>query len=193
MPEQTEKQAFTFSLSRLIANLCIAGLILCAVWMGGGMGIFLNIPAVMLTLGVTFFLLLATYGEDFVRFVPDAALTFLGLSTGPNARFADIARSGSRFVIGAGAIATVIGYVKMLATLDDPSQIGMGMAVAMLAILYALLLSEIVFAFLYEAYRPRDGDEQPSPLPYRSVGIGAAVVGMLMILFLMLLGTFAVI
>lgn len=44
-----------------------------------------------------------------------------------------------------GMIGTLIGLVKMLATLDDPSQIGGGMAVALITTLYGALLANIVF------------------------------------------------
>ncbi|HOF40374.1 MAG TPA: motility protein A [Candidatus Hydrogenedentes bacterium] len=44
-----------------------------------------------------------------------------------------------------GMIGTLIGLVQMLATLDDPSKIGEGMAVALLTTLYGALLANMVF------------------------------------------------
>jgi chemotaxis protein MotA len=44
-----------------------------------------------------------------------------------------------------GMIGTLIGLVQMLATLDDPSKIGEGMAVALLTTLYGALLANVVF------------------------------------------------
>lgn len=43
-----------------------------------------------------------------------------------------------------GMIGTLIGLVQMLATLDDPSHIGRGMAVALLTTLYGALLANLV-------------------------------------------------
>ena len=43
-----------------------------------------------------------------------------------------------------GMIGTLIGLVQMLATLEYPSQIGAGMAVAMLTILYSVLGAELI-------------------------------------------------
>lgn len=44
-----------------------------------------------------------------------------------------------------GMIGTLIGLVQMLTTLDDPSKIGGGMAVALLTTLYGALLANVVF------------------------------------------------
>ncbi|HOZ47415.1 MAG TPA: MotA/TolQ/ExbB proton channel family protein [Candidatus Hydrogenedentes bacterium] len=44
-----------------------------------------------------------------------------------------------------GMIGTLIGLVQMLATLDDPSKIGAGMAVALLTTLYGALMANVLF------------------------------------------------
>jgi len=44
-----------------------------------------------------------------------------------------------------GMIGTLIGLVKMLASLEDPSQIGQGMAVALLTTLYGALMANLIF------------------------------------------------
>ena len=44
-----------------------------------------------------------------------------------------------------GMIGTLIGLVQMLATMDDPSTIGAGMAVALLTTLYGAILANIAF------------------------------------------------
>ncbi|MEA3365617.1 MAG: MotA/TolQ/ExbB proton channel family protein [Candidatus Hydrogenedentes bacterium] len=44
-----------------------------------------------------------------------------------------------------GMIGTLIGLVQMLATLDDPTKIGEGMAVALLTTLYGALMANVVF------------------------------------------------
>ncbi|HOQ89399.1 MAG TPA: MotA/TolQ/ExbB proton channel family protein, partial [Candidatus Hydrogenedentes bacterium] len=43
-----------------------------------------------------------------------------------------------------GMIGTLIGLVQMLATLDDPSKIGGGMAVALLTTLYGALIANLL-------------------------------------------------
>ncbi len=44
-----------------------------------------------------------------------------------------------------GMIGTLIGLVNMLATLDDPSTIGAGMAVALLTTLYGAIMANVMF------------------------------------------------
>lgn len=44
-----------------------------------------------------------------------------------------------------GMIGTLIGLVQMLAGMEDPSQIGLGMAVALLTTLYGAILANVVF------------------------------------------------
>jgi len=44
-----------------------------------------------------------------------------------------------------GMIGTLIGLVKMLATMEDPSSIGAGMAIALLTTLYGALIANLVF------------------------------------------------
>jgi len=97
-------------------------------------------------------MLLATFGTDFLKFIPQSFLTFVSHTPEPNPRFAEIALHASRYIIGAGLIGTIIGLIQMLANLSDPSGIGAGMACALLTIFYAIIASEIFCAFLYKAY-----------------------------------------
>ena len=58
-----------------------------------------------------------------------------------------------------GLIGTLIGLVAMMATLDDPSQIGRGMAIALLTTLYGALLANLVFLPAAGKLRVRTGLE----------------------------------
>ena len=158
--------------------VCLAFSSAIAISAGRDIAAFMNAPSLLLTVGVTFFLLLGTYGTTFLRFVPDAALTFFTVRDAPNLLFADIAKTGSRYILGCGVLGTLIGFVQMLHTLDDPSQVGGGMALSLLTILYAVLSSELGFAFLYKVYsRPADADNTPNDsLPLTGVGISCFVV-----------------
>ncbi len=57
-----------------------------------------------------------------------------------------------------GMLGTLIGLIQMLASMDDPSKIGAGMAVALVTTLYGSLLANIVFLPLAEklSYRSRE-------------------------------------
>ena len=159
---------------------------------GGGTPMFFHIPSIMFTLGIAFFLLLGTYGRDFVRFIPDAVLTLVSKPTEANERFAEIALTGARYVIGAGVLGALIGVIQMLRNLERPDQIGAGMAVALLSVFYAVIASEIFFAYLYKAYS--DGgkiEDGGGSLPLKNVGLASIVTLFLVVLTMTLIISFA--
>ena len=58
-----------------------------------------------------------------------------------------------------GMIGTLIGLVQMLTTLDDPSKIGPGMAVALLTTFYGALLANLVFLPIADKLEDRSKQE----------------------------------
>jgi len=180
-----------FSPCRLIGLLGVLFVIVGAIVLGGSALAFIHMPSIVFMFGVTFFILLATFGTDFLRFIPQSMLTFVSLDAKPNPRFAEIALFASRYIIGAGLIGLLIGLIQMLQNLSDPASLGMGMAVALLTVFYAIVLSEIFCAFLYKAYS--DGDElaHSKPLPLKNAATAAIGTALTLIVFFVLLTSFA--
>ena len=58
-----------------------------------------------------------------------------------------------------GMIGTLVGMIHMLTTMDDPSQIGHGMAVALLTTLYGALLANCFFLPCAGKLKVRTGNE----------------------------------
>lgn len=58
-----------------------------------------------------------------------------------------------------GMIGTLMGLIFMLRSMDDPSKIGPGMAVALITTLYGALLANIVFAPIADKLAARDAEE----------------------------------
>ena len=58
-----------------------------------------------------------------------------------------------------GMVGTLIGLVAMLATLDDPSKIGGGMAIALLTTLYGALLANLLFLPIVGKLKVRTANE----------------------------------
>ncbi|PCJ57689.1 MAG: motility protein A [Candidatus Hydrogenedentota bacterium] len=58
-----------------------------------------------------------------------------------------------------GMIGTLMGLVQMLAGMDDPSQIGKGMAIALLTTLYGSILANVVFLPLAGVLKVRTASE----------------------------------
>jgi flagellar motor component MotA len=160
----------TISVSRIVGWTGAAGLVGVTIAVSGGAAFF-NLPAAMFTFGTTFFLLLATFPNSFFRFLPDSLLTLFTLRPRSNPEFADIARLGSRYVIGSGIVGSVTGLVQMLQTLEDPSGLGAAMAICVLTVLYAVIASEFFFAFLYKAYSNGDTSENGHPLPLANLAV----------------------
>lgn len=67
--------------------------------------------------------------------------------------------AGGTFAPAFGMIGTLIGLVNMLASLEDPSQIGAGMAVALITTFYGAVLSNALFLPLAGKLEIRSKDE----------------------------------
>jgi flagellar motor component MotA len=176
-----------FSPCRLIGLLGAMGVIVWAIVMGSGATLFINIPTFVAVFGIAFFALLATFGTDFLKFIPESLLNFVSTNSQPNPRYAEIALFMSRYIIGAGIIGMMIGLIQMLANLSDPSGIGAGMAVCLLTVFYAIIFSEIFCAFLYRIYSAGDNSPLTKPLPLKNIGVSVAATATAVIAFMVML------
>ena len=95
---EESKQGRKFSPSRLIGLGGVVFAVGGTIVAGGGWQTFLHIPSLAIICGITFFLLLACFGNDFLRFIPDSLATLVSTNAKPNPRFAEIALFGSRYV-----------------------------------------------------------------------------------------------
>jgi len=64
-----------------------------------------------------------------------------------------------RYAPAFGMIGTLIGLVAMLGAMEDPSNIGAGMAVALLTTLYGAILANVVFLPLADKLQRRNDEE----------------------------------
>jgi chemotaxis protein MotA len=71
----------------------------------------------------------------------------------------EILRSAGEFAPAFGMLGTLIGLIQMLQVLDDPSQIGGGMAVALVTSFWGALLANCVFLPLANKLKNRSTDE----------------------------------
>jgi len=113
-----------FSAFRVIGFVSALGLVVTVIYLGGAPGIFTNTPSFLFVGGLTCAMLIGLYGMEASRFCNDAFLVFFLHEVPPNARYAAIARSGSRFAMAAGGIGNRIGVIQMLTTLDALNKIG---------------------------------------------------------------------
>ena len=80
----------------------------------------------------------------------------------------------------------LIGMVNMLSNMDDPSKIGPAMAVLLLSILYAVMLSELVLGPLVNRLRSRcDGGRTDLTPPNGSLINSAALLALFVSFFVL--------
>jgi chemotaxis protein MotA len=72
---------------------------------------------------------------------------------------ADIFTSMGTFAPALGMIGTLIGLVQMLRTMNDPSAIGPGMAVALMTTFYGAVLANMLFLPMSGKLRNRSAEE----------------------------------
>ena len=174
-----------FSICRLIATSGILLIIVFSVCSVGTMSYFVtlfHIPSILFIFGASFFLLLGTYGTDFLKFIPDSLLILLFKPLEPNPRYKDIAKFGSRYVVGCSVIQALFDAITMLRNLSSPASLGAGMALALLPLLYALVASELFFAFVYKSYSDEQKTVENKPLALKNAILPVVIAGLINLL-----------
>jgi chemotaxis protein MotA len=101
-------------------------------------------------------LIIDGFPQDTVRNILRIELDFMEERHGMGKK---ILESMGSFAPAFGMIGTLIGLVAMLQTLDDPSQIGGGMATALLTTFYGALLANLIFIPLAGKLDARNREE----------------------------------
>jgi len=110
------------------------------------LGHVIDIPSVLIVIGVSLGMLLMAFGSD----LGSAIKTVFRKSTGRKALILSLIvfERGKSFAIASGVIGTLIGVVNMLANLDHIAALGPGLATALITSIYALALSYGVFQLI---------------------------------------------
>lgn len=172
---------WTFSIYRTIATVGIFLILTFYISLTGD--VVVHVPSMIIIFGLTFLLLLGTFQLDFLRFIPASLKTLCCTPRKPNPRFAEIARFASRYAIGMAVIGILIALIYMLRSLDIPDAIGLSIAVALLPVLYAVILSEVFFALAYKAFSSQSDQENSRPLSAKGIALLMAVVGLILVRF----------
>jgi len=116
---------------------------------------FVNIPSVIIVFGLIIGGALAS----------GLRLTgMISISWNKNATEADLwdasdtYRSCSKLAMASGAVGTLIGLVLMLGNMNDPADIGPGLAISLLTALYAVVLKYFVFEPISAGFEKRAMD-----------------------------------
>ena len=136
---------------RLLLYVLGFGLLVAAMMIGGTLAAFIDATSALLVLGVTAVFAMAAHHPSKV-----CAALLAGLSQEPidqvdAAQHARVLQTIRGVLIRSGIVAFLIGGVSMLVSLDDPATIGPAVAVALLSMLYAVILSELIVAPMKQA------------------------------------------
>jgi flagellar motor component MotA len=124
-----------------ISLLVFLGLIaLVIAFSGPGLGVYLSLPSLIIVVGIPAALLLATHSPREIG----AAFRAVYRSSDPAELGTAVAffSAMQRYVLWSGFLATMMGFVAMLAVLgDNKMPIGAGAALALITVLYSIMLN----------------------------------------------------
>jgi flagellar motor component MotA len=186
----SDELSYKFSACRTIATAGVSFIVAGTLNASGDAMIFIHIPSFMFVCGICFFLLLGSFGADFLKFIPASFMSLAFSPSRPSPRYAEIAKFGSRYVIAGGVISGLLGVIITMQNLFDPASLGMGMAVSLIAPFYAVLASELFFALVYKAFSDSPpSDSETKPLPLINLIILVIVFSAALGIFFVFLGT----
>lgn len=123
----------------------------------GGFKPFLNLEALLLVAGGTSLCLGVSFPmREVWRAVAGSAGARPAGDEEEARRWGEILRHGADSAVGMGGVATLLGMILMLASIDDVSAVPRRMALALTAMFYGLMLSEAFFVPLARRVRGPD-------------------------------------
>ena len=164
------------------------GLFVAGMAMGGPLNHFIDLPSVIIVLGPTVCLTSGYHSFGGLMSAIEAAI-----GTDPDVavdakNYIHTLSTARRIASGSGALGGLIGMVNMLAQMDDPTAIGPAMAVLLLSILYAVMLSELVLSpLLNRLYARCDGGAGAPTSPSGLLINSTALLAILMSFFVLVI------
>jgi hypothetical protein len=174
--------------TRVAGALSLIVLVVCsAISFGGPLVHFIDFPSATLVVCVTVAGALLSFPASVTREALGSWSAGGALSEDQARQSHQVFQNMGRIAMAAGLLGTLIGLMQMLRQLDDPTQIGPAMAVAMLTLFYGVLLGVVLLRAMANECLARGG----LGLPARS-RTGSASVYLLMLATFVLLFCFAI-
>jgi len=126
-----------------------------AVALGGPAAVFFDLPSLFIVVVVGFAFSVAAHGMGGMVAALAAGFRSSALQDEDTEFCAICLQTLRSSLCAAGAAGFLIGLVKMLANMSDPSAIGPAMAVACLTLFYALVFAELIIAPMVARLRLR--------------------------------------
>ncbi len=108
--------------------------------MGGDIALFVNIPSLIIVTGITFGGLFASGKCPCNLF----SINWGKRDIGELFRAAEVYRYAGKLGIASGIIGSLIGFILILANMDDPALLGPALAIAILTTFYGVVIKYIM-------------------------------------------------
>jgi hypothetical protein len=127
-------------------GVALFGLAMLSVLSGERLATFIELPAGMMLVGTAAALGIMSYGiGDFLHAVWSARVLFARVPHSElSRRDITVLRGAITHLYSGGALTFIVGTILILSHFEQPSGMGMGLAVALLGSLYALILAEVL-------------------------------------------------
>ena len=173
---------------KLVFAIIGTALILAAMLLGSNLWTFFNMPSILIVTGGLVCFSLAHHDYSSIK---EAIGNALGDQPSPNAqKDISVLATLRKTTYGSGVAGTLIGLIQMLQNLDDPSNIGPAMAVALLTALYSVLIVEFIIDPMTNRILSRasiHGQSTPIIPPAQSGHAVGMVVSAVLCLFVLLM------
>lgn len=121
--------------NKLIGKLIILAVVVFAILLGGGLGAFVDVPALLMIIGISLGTVVSRHGFKGITQILDEQHNLPALKT-----MADAAALAS-------IIASLVATVVLLSNMNGLKDIGPSLAVSMLGTFYAFIMFLLCFAF----------------------------------------------
>jgi hypothetical protein len=105
--------------------------------------LFIDLPSLLFVGGGSLLFGLTHHSPEALFLAHQAAFTSESLSNEEAQPHLGVLATLRGLYLGIGSLGVLIGFIKMLARLDDPHSVGPAMAVACLPLLYGVILAEL--------------------------------------------------
>lgn len=116
-------------MKKIIGLIGFVATVVVAILYGSHLGLFIDVPSLVLVTGATVFLLITRHNVKDILSLTD-----------------EVTSSGITAALFSGAIGNIIGMVQILQHLSDPTHIGPALALSLLSVFYGLVLAAIFYA-----------------------------------------------
>ena len=150
----------------------------------------IHLSELFIVAGMTSCALMGSFGLSFFSFLGDGTVALFSKKPKPCPLYVEIAKAGSKYAIGSGIIACILGFINTFSAISDgPEMVSMRTSAAFVGIFYGLLFS--VFFFRHLQYIFSESSDAPAQSK-RKLGIFifmAPIVAFFLIIFISKLRT----